>query len=166
MITFGQLRVDHNNGVRPVPIKALRDTFADCHWRRWQSWRSLAECPPRAQKISQLSAIKLWLLATTHGSIAPQLSTATIALVQQQPERLEQWLKAIAWEGCSSHAVVMSAINGLNPEIDVIHHQRLYHWFERAGLQYSTRRTYSQRSICRVVAIASQGVGLGRPRAG
>lgn len=164
-LSFAQLRIDHNRGLRPVPIAPLRDAFAEIGWRRWGTWRFLAECPHRAQKISRLSAIKIWLLAVSHGQLdGKNLTTAIKQLIHQDGDRLEQWLQAIEWQSAARPEQMMAAINAFNPAIDVIHRQRLYDWFDRAGMRYSVSQPYSHRQVAEVAAIAGQTVGLGRRR--
>lgn len=160
-----ELKVEHNRGLRPISVAPIRETFPDIHWRTWQRWRSIADCPPRAQKISRLSAIKLWALGMSGGTVEEKLSQAVIYALKTHGERLEEWLRVTSWQ-VSGVELVMRSINSIDDRIDVIYRQRLYEWSEKAGLTFSTRRDYSHAQVARIAGAARRGIGKGRPRAG
>lgn len=163
-MTLMDLKVEHNNNIRPVSVAVIRQSFADIHWRTWKHWRDLAECPHGAQKVSRLSALKLWVLAISNGVMeAGELSKAVNALLKEKGEVVAKWLQASIWS-IKGWEAVMKSINNLHPCLDCIHRQRLYDWFKKAGMRFSVKNTYSHAQLCRVVGVALLGVNLGRPR--
>ena len=158
-----ELKVEHRRGLRPVSAAPIRETFPDIHWRTWQRWRSIADCPPRAQKISRLSAIKLWVLAMSGGTAEARLTQSVMFLLKSHSDKLSEWLRVTSWQ-VSGVESMMRSINSVDAEIDVIHRQRLYEWSEKAGLSFSVKRDYSHSQVARVANAARRGVGRGRPR--
>jgi hypothetical protein len=173
-IKFGSLLKEHDADIRVIPVASFREIF---HWvpePTWQSWRTRAGVPARVRLMSRLSALQLWAIARVDGAInRNQVGLAVAKMVEEDPLRVADWLRSYEWSTkartiaySASEALrsVMGAINMLAPQVDVIHRQRLYEWFKRAGLKYSTRRSYQRYEILRVVAVAVRGVGRGGPR--
>lgn len=157
-------RGDLSMGDRPVSIRAIRAAYPEVGWRRWQDWRSRAGCPRGAQQISRLSALKLWLIAGSNGAASDEQIVAGIAaMVSRHPAKLEAWLESIRWEATTT-GTVMDSVNSLAPDVDVIHRQRLYEWWGRAGMRFSTKATYNHAQVARAVHVARQGLGRGAPR--
>ena len=157
-------RGDLSLGDRPVSIAAIRETFPEVGWRRWKDWRNRAGCPARAQRISRLSALKLWLIAGSKGKASDEAVISEISrLTQGRATELRQWLDSMRWEAETS-ATVMDSLNAIAPDLDVIHRQRLYEWWERAGMRFSASQKYSHAQIARAASVARKGKGRGRPR--
>lgn len=163
MTDLYELKRDHVRGLRPISAAPIRDTFADIHWRTWQRWRSIADCPPRAQKISRLSALKLWILGMSGGSAEDRLSEAVIYLLKNHSGKIDEWLQVTTWSICGAEPM-MRSVNSMDRRIDVIHRQRLYEWSAKAGLRFSTKRDYSHAQIARIVNVGRRGIGRGRSR--
>jgi hypothetical protein len=169
-ISFVSLRKDHNDDIRRIPIASLRESYSDVSARQWQKWRNSCEIPKRARLISAFSAIRLWIIAGSKGSLkGNELREAMKAAIRSNPEKMANWIAQLEWAvgRVSGNSAIQSVINALNavvPHLDVIHRQRLYDWFRKAGMKFSTRAVYSRAQILRVVAVAIRGIGLGRPR--
>jgi membrane-bound lytic murein transglycosylase B len=125
--------------------------------------------------MSRLSALKLWILAGNQGRISSKELKAAVALsIERNAEGAREWLKGFEWSVGRRHGIpasaavdaVMSAINNLAPQVQVIHRQRLYEWFRKAGMRFSSKATYGRAQIMRVVTVALRGVGRGRRRGG
>ena len=157
-------RGDLSMGDRPVSIAAIKAAFPEVGWRRWQDWRERADCAIGAQRISKLSALKLWMLAGSNGAASDDQIVAEVGrLAQSKPSMLKDWLESMRWE-VQGKAGTMNSINAMAPDVDVIHRQRLYEWWRKAGMRYSTANIYSHAQIARAVSVARVGAGKGRPR--
>lgn len=175
MLSFGLLLQEHKQGVRRIPAASFRELYPEVHNSRWQQWRELCGVPKGVHYMSRLSALKLWILAGSQGQISSAELQAAVALsIKGNAEGVREWLKGFEWSvgrryGIPASAavdVVMNAINNLAPQVQVIHRQRLYEWFKKAGMRFSSRATYGRAQIMRVVTIALRGVGRGRRRGG
>jgi hypothetical protein len=124
--------------------------------------------------MSRLSAVRLNVLTRSKGRLSDsEIRDIAAKWLVADPDRIEKWLDHLEWGvgggGATSSVLaaqeVMNAINSFESSIDVIHRRRLYEWFRKAGLEFSTRQSYSRQEIARVVRIAKRGIGRGRRRA-
>jgi hypothetical protein len=173
VIDIRTLFLEHKGGVREIPVASFRESYQDIHPREWQSWRERCEIPKGSRTMSRLSAIRLNVLTRSRGRLSDiEVKNIVSRWLAEDPDQIERWLDQHRWGvGSRSSAAstaaaqeVMNAINSFEPSIDVIHSRRLYEWFRRAGLEFSTRRSYSRQEIARVVAIARRGIGRGSRR--
>lgn len=173
VVSFSLLLKEHNAGDRRIPVASFRELFPDVHNDRWQSWRRRCGIRKGAHKMSRFSALKLWILAGYQGGMSEaELRSAIADAIKKDPGKVELWLKGFEWNvgyrlGVSASAAVrtiMGVINNLAPQVEVIHRQRLYEWFKKAGMNFSSRASYGRAQIMRVVSIALRGVGRGRRR--
>jgi hypothetical protein len=177
MLDFGSLLRDHKAQIRQIPVAMIREYFPEVGNRSWQSWRKRADVPRASRSMSDLSALKLWVIARSGGRIEDcHVSQGIIRLIGSDPQGVEDWLLRHRWvvspdsaraEGLKGgNAAVIEAITNLAPYLDVQHRGRLYEWFDKAGLKYSTKGSYSRTEIMRVVSVAKRGINKGRPRKG
>lgn len=155
----------HNKGYRPINIAALRDSFGAVSWRKWGKWRELAGIPHRARLISEKSALILHLLVSSDGKASPEDCAAYVMqTAKASPATILKILEGMGWGGRTRAEDMMAAINGVEPEVDVIHRQRLYEWFGRAGFSYLAKKSYTYPQVRAVASEALKGVGRGEKR--
>lgn len=175
VVSFGSLLTEHIAGDRRIPVAMIREYFPEVENRRWQAWRERAGVPKASRSMSDLSALKLWAIAKTRGQLDDQqVRENLIRTINCSPQRVEEWLLRHRWVVSPETAkaagfgrgdeAVIEAITNIAPFLDVRYRGRLYEWFDRAGLKYSTKGTYTRTEIMRVVAVAKRGVDKGRPR--
>jgi hypothetical protein len=177
-INFGSLLTEHKQSehrreYRVVPVAVLRRAFPGVDLRDWQSWRERCGVPKHAHYASRLSALKLWILASANGQIDNSALTAAVShWLTQEPDRIERWLNAFTTPvGANTisprgevHAAqaVMDAINKMAPDVAVTNRARLYEWFDRAGMRFSTRESYTYQQLTKVIAEARRSQRRGR----
>jgi hypothetical protein len=168
-ISFGSLLKEHDAEMRCIPIAALRAAFWDVDLRLWQSWRERCGVPRCARLGSRLSALKLWILASCNGQKDDNEIRIEVAYrLNKSPDSIERWLNAFdapvggGDRTGQSVSAVANAITELAPDVVVTHRNRLYEWFDRAGLRFSTRETYTHQQLLRVVTEARRSQRKGR----
>jgi hypothetical protein len=152
---------EHEAGVRCILIADLKASFPGVDHRTWQSWRERCGVPKGVHRGSCLSAVKLWVLASHYGKKTnKELAYEVAYRLKTNPASIQKWLsnriappenEVVVGQGVDA---VISAMISIAPDVAPPHRARLYEWFDRAGLRFSTRKTYTERQLLRVIGEA------------